>query len=112
MKILTHPQRLICQLLDGMPSAYQRQSLKSLLALFLNAQGAPQSELRQRVIEHVRQGHSVEETANLFQVSPGTIYRGQQRSSLERTPITQRRRKPDPTTLQQHLRDYPEAHHH
>jgi hypothetical protein len=44
MKILAHAQELIYQLLDGMPSAYQRQSLKALLELFLTAQGAPQPE--------------------------------------------------------------------
>lgn len=41
MKILAHAQELIYQLLDGMPGAYQRQSLKPLLELFLKAQGAP-----------------------------------------------------------------------
>ena len=44
MKILAHAQDLIYQLLDGMPSAYQRQSLKALLELFLRAQGRPQPE--------------------------------------------------------------------
>lgn len=44
MKILAHAQELIYQLLDGMPSAYQRQSLKALLELFLRAQGAPLPE--------------------------------------------------------------------
>ena len=44
MKILAHAQALIYQLLDGMPSAYQRQSLKAILELFLRAQGKPQPE--------------------------------------------------------------------
>lgn len=44
MKILAHAQELIYQLLDGMPSPYQRQSLKALLELFLRAQGAPLPE--------------------------------------------------------------------
>ncbi|MEO0538767.1 MAG: transposase [Cyanobacteria bacterium P01_A01_bin.123] len=44
MKILAHAQELIYQLLDGMPSAAQRQSLKALLELFLRAQGTPQPE--------------------------------------------------------------------
>ena len=66
-------------------------------------------DLRQRVIERVRQGHSVEETAALFQVSPATIYRWRQRPSLERTVVSQRRRKLDPEALRQHVRDYPEA---
>ena len=66
-------------------------------------------DLRQRVIERVKQGHSVEATAELFQVSPATIYRWRNRSSLERTVVTQRRRKLAPDALQQHVRDYPEA---
>ncbi|MEA5450210.1 IS701 family transposase, partial [Leptolyngbya sp. CCNP1308] len=41
MKILAHAQELIYQLLDGMPSAYQRQSLKAFLELFFKAQWAP-----------------------------------------------------------------------
>jgi hypothetical protein len=44
MKILAHAQELMYQLLDTMPSAYQRQSLKALLELFLRAQGAPLPE--------------------------------------------------------------------
>lgn len=44
MKILAHAQALIYQLLDGMPSSYQRQSLKAILELFLRAQGKPQPE--------------------------------------------------------------------
>ncbi len=42
--MLAHAQELIYQLLDRMPSAYQRQSLKALLELFLKAQGAPLPE--------------------------------------------------------------------
>ncbi|WP_370584715.1 hypothetical protein [Oculatella sp. LEGE 06141] len=41
MTILAHAQDLIYQLLDGMPSPYQRESLNALLALFLKAQGSP-----------------------------------------------------------------------
>jgi hypothetical protein len=37
MDILAHAQDLIYQLLDGMPSPYQRESLSALLALFLKA---------------------------------------------------------------------------
>ena len=44
MKILAHAQELICQLLEGMPSPYQRQSLQAMLELFLRAQGAPLPE--------------------------------------------------------------------
>jgi hypothetical protein len=44
MKILAHAQALIYQLLDRMPSAYQRQSLKAILELFLKAQGTPLPE--------------------------------------------------------------------
>lgn len=66
-------------------------------------------DLRQRVIDRVNQGHSVEETSELFQVSPATIYRWRQRPSLERTVVTQRRRKLDPVALRQHVRQHPEA---
>jgi len=41
MKILAHAQDLIYQLLDGMPSQAQRQSLNAILELFLKAQGTP-----------------------------------------------------------------------
>ncbi|MEO1149237.1 MAG: IS630 transposase-related protein [Cyanobacteria bacterium J06638_22] len=37
------------------------------------------------------------------------MYRWRQRPSLERTVVTQRRRKLDPAVLRQHVRDYPEA---
>lgn len=66
-------------------------------------------DLRERVMNRLQQGHSVEETAELFQVSPATIYRWRQRPTLERTVVTQRRRKLDPIVLRQHVRDYPEA---
>lgn len=66
-------------------------------------------DLRERVIDRVKQGHSVEETADLFQVSPATIYRWRKRPALERTVVTQRRRKLAPEALRQHVRDYPEA---
>ncbi|MEM0980642.1 MAG: transposase [Cyanobacteria bacterium P01_H01_bin.58] len=44
MKILAHAQALIYQLLKGMPSPYQRQSLKAMLEFFLRAPGAPLPE--------------------------------------------------------------------
>jgi hypothetical protein len=44
MDILAHAQDLIYQLLDRMPSPYQRESLNALLALFLKAQGSPLPE--------------------------------------------------------------------
>lgn len=66
-------------------------------------------DLRQRVVDRVKQGHSVAATAELFQVSSATIYRWLQRSTLERTVVKQRRRKIDPDALRQHVRDYPEA---
>ncbi len=46
MKSLAHAQELIYQLLEGMPSPYQWQSLKAMLELFLRAQGAPLPEHR------------------------------------------------------------------
>ena len=66
-------------------------------------------DLRQRVLDRVNEGHSVEATATLFQVSPATIYRWRNRPSLERTVVTQRRRKLDPEALRHHVRDYPDA---
>lgn len=66
-------------------------------------------DLRERVINRLKQGHSVEATAELFQVSPATIYRWRNRPSLERTVVSQRRRKLDPQALRQHVKDYPEA---
>lgn len=66
-------------------------------------------DLRQRVIDRVNQGHSVEETAEWFQVSVATIYRWRNRPSLERTVVPQRRRKLASEALRQHVRDYPEA---
>ncbi|MGB3491984.1 MAG: IS630 transposase-related protein [Elainellaceae cyanobacterium] len=49
------------------------------------------------------------ETADLFQVSPATIYRWRQRFSLARTVVSQRQRKLDPEALRQHVRDTPGA---
>ena len=66
-------------------------------------------DLREQVVARVEQGHSIEETATLFQVSPATIYRWRQRPSLARTVVAQRRRKLDPEALRQPVRDYPEA---
>ena len=66
-------------------------------------------DLRERVMDRLRQGHSVEATAELFQVSPATIYRWRHRLSLERTIVSHRRRKLDPQALRQHVRDSPEA---
>jgi transposase len=66
-------------------------------------------DLRERVIARVNEGHSVEDTATLFQVSPATIYRWRHRPSLERTVVPQRCRKLPPEALRQHVRDYPEA---
>jgi len=66
-------------------------------------------DLRQRVMSRLKEGHSVEETAILFQVSSATVYRWRNRPSLERTVVTQRRRKLDAEALRQHVRDYPEA---
>ena len=66
-------------------------------------------DLRERVIDRLKQGHSVEDTAALFQVSPATIYRWRNRPALERTVVSQRRRKLDPQALRQHVKDYPEA---
>lgn len=66
-------------------------------------------DLRQRVMARLKEGHSVEDTAILFQVSPATIYRWRNRPSLARTVVTQRRRKLDAEALRQHVRDYPEA---
>ena len=44
MDILAHAQELIYQLLETMPSPYQRDSLNALLELFLKAQGSPLPE--------------------------------------------------------------------
>lgn len=44
MTILAHAQELIYQLLETMPSPYQRDSLNALLELFLKAQGSPLPE--------------------------------------------------------------------
>jgi transposase len=66
-------------------------------------------DLRERVMARVNNGHSVEETAALFQVGASTIYRWRHRPSLERTVVTQRRRKLDPVALRQHVRDDPDA---
>lgn len=44
MDTLAHAQELVYQLLELMPSPYQRQSLQALLELFLRAQGTPLPE--------------------------------------------------------------------
>jgi hypothetical protein len=44
MDTLAHAQELVYQLLEVMPSSYQRQSLNAFLELFLRAQGTPLPE--------------------------------------------------------------------
>ena len=66
-------------------------------------------DLRQRVMARVNEGHSVEATASLFQVSVATVYRWRNRPSLAPTVVSQRCRKLAPDALRQHVRDYPEA---
>jgi len=44
MDTLAHAQELVYQLLELMPSPYQRQSLQAVLELFLRAQGTPLPE--------------------------------------------------------------------
>lgn len=44
MDILAHAQNLMYQLLDLMPSCYQRDNLNAILALFLKAPGSPLPE--------------------------------------------------------------------
>jgi hypothetical protein len=44
MNSLAHAQELVYQLLELMPSSYQRQSLQALLELFLRVQGTPLPE--------------------------------------------------------------------
>ena len=66
-------------------------------------------DLRQRVVKRVQEGHSVPETADLYEVSSATIYRWLKRSNLAPTVVKQRRRKIDPAALKAHVRDYPNA---
>jgi len=44
MEILAHARELVYQLLEAMPTPYQRQSLNAFLELFLKAQGSPLPE--------------------------------------------------------------------
>jgi transposase len=66
-------------------------------------------DLRQRVIKRVKSGHSVPETAELYEVSPATIYRWLKRIDLAPTVVKQRQRKIDLAALKAHVRDYPNA---
>jgi transposase len=66
-------------------------------------------DLRQRAVKRVKSGHSVPETAALYEISPATLYRWLKRSDLAPTVVKQRRRKIDPVALKAHVRDYPDA---
>ena len=66
-------------------------------------------DLRQRAVKRVKSGHSVPETAALYEISPATLYRWLKRTDLAPTVVKQRCRKIDPAALKAHVRDYPEA---
>lgn len=66
-------------------------------------------DLRQRVVNRVKSGHSVPETAELYELSSATIYRWLKRTDLAPTVVKERRRKIDPVALKAHVRDYPNA---
>ncbi len=44
-------------------------------------------DLRQRAVKRVKNGHSVPETAALYEISPATLYRWFQRSDLAPTVV-------------------------
>ena len=73
-------------------------------------QGMPYSlDLRERVVNYVRSGESIDEAVKLFKVSRATIYRWLNRPDLRATVVKRRRRKLDDKALIQHVREYPDA---
>ncbi|MEM9244844.1 MAG: IS630 transposase-related protein [Cyanobacteria bacterium P01_F01_bin.153] len=65
-------------------------------------------DLRQRVIDAVRNGSSVTTVSQTFQVSRATTYRWLARPKLAATVVKKRRRKIAPEALLAHVRQYPE----
>ena len=66
-------------------------------------------DLRERVVNFVRNGGSVDQVPERYQVSRATTYRWLKRKDLRPTVVKHRRRKIDHTVLASHVRDYPEA---
>ncbi|MEM9568770.1 MAG: IS630 transposase-related protein [Cyanobacteria bacterium P01_E01_bin.34] len=66
-------------------------------------------DLRERVVNYVRSGESIDEAVRLFKVSRATIYRWLNRPDLRATVVTRRRRKLDDQALMLHVREYPDA---
>lgn len=66
-------------------------------------------DLRERVVNYVRSGESIDEAVRLFKVSRATIYRWLNRPDLRATLVKHRRRKLDDQVLKQHVREYPDG---
>ncbi len=66
-------------------------------------------DLRQRVVNYVKQGGSVSKAAEIYQVSRATIYRWLGRDDLKPTVVTRRRRKLDWEALRKDVEQNPET---
>ncbi len=66
-------------------------------------------DLRERVVNYVRNGGSLAAAAKLFQVGRATIYRWLGAPDLQPKPAKERKRKLDKAALAAHVRDFPDA---
>ena len=66
-------------------------------------------DLRERVVNYVRNGGSPTEASRLFKVGRATLYRWLGAPDLQPKPAKERRRKLDKAALAAHVRDFPEA---
>jgi transposase len=66
-------------------------------------------DLRERVVNYVRNGGSPTEAARLFLVGRATLYRWLGAPDLLPKPAKERKRKLDKGALAAHVRDFPDA---
>ena len=66
-------------------------------------------DLRERVVDHVRNGATLAETSRLFNVTTRTISNWLRRDDLAPKRHGERQRKIDKTALKAHVRDYPDS---
>jgi transposase len=66
-------------------------------------------DLRERVVNYVRNGGSPTEASRLFEVGRATLYRWLGAPDLHPKPAKERQRKLDKVALAAHVRDFPDA---
>ena len=66
-------------------------------------------DLRQKVIDYVKNGGRITKAAKLFGIGRASIYRWLDRKDLEATKVEHRQRKLDWKALENHIQENPEA---